>query len=89
MLRQRRREARTGETTRLTGSAALQALMRHTYRSRFLEIVCDPRQHFERNLRLLKAVNLYQVRRRWGFEMFPDEAAKLERETPSRQPAVS
>jgi hypothetical protein len=67
------------KVARLTGGHALTAIFRQTYCRRILELMGGTIYQFERGVLLLKHVSIYQTPRRWGFDVFAGEMAKLER----------
>jgi hypothetical protein len=64
---------------RLTGAAAFDEFLNHTYRHRLLAPMGCAASHFEQCAALVKHVPVFSAGRRWGFECYADEAAKIER----------
>ncbi len=62
----------------LSGAQALEVLLSNTYRGFLLGPMGRASQHFVQCLRLLRHVEVFGVRRRWGRQHFMDEAARLE-----------
>jgi hypothetical protein len=63
---------------RLTGAAAFDEFLNHTYRHRLLAPMGCAASHFAQCATLVKHVPVFSAGRRWGFECFADEAAKIE-----------
>ena len=64
---------------RLTGAAAFDEFLNHTYRRHLLAPMGCAEAHFAHCAALVKHVPVFSVGRRWGFERFADEAEKIER----------
>lgn len=64
---------------RLTGAAAFDEFLNQTYRRHLLAPMGCAAAHFAHCAALVKHVPVYSAGRRWGFECFADEAAKIER----------
>jgi len=71
-------EGEAGSVVRLTGGAAMAAVMANTYRDEYLAILGLTRWHFERAATMLRHVEVYAVTRAWGYDVFAEEAARLE-----------
>lgn len=63
---------------KLSGAAALEALLSNTYRGFLLAPMGRASQHFVQSLRMLKHIEVFRVSRRWGWPHFLTEAARLE-----------
>jgi hypothetical protein len=64
---------------RLTGAAAFDEFLNHTYRRNLLAPMGCAASHFAQCAALVRHVPVFSAGRRWGFECFADEAAKIER----------
>jgi hypothetical protein len=64
---------------RISGAAAMEAIMSQTYRGHFLKTMGRGAQHFGQAAQLLKHSEVYSAPRRWGYDVFAEEADKLER----------
>lgn len=72
-------DATSGGIERISGTAALETVMSQTYRGHFLKTMGRSAQHFGQAAKLLKHAEVYSAPRRWGYDVFAQEAAKLER----------
>jgi hypothetical protein len=64
---------------RLHGAAAFGEVLDHTYRRHLLAPMGCAGANFAQCAALVKHVPVYSVRRRWGYDCFAEEMAKLER----------
>jgi len=64
---------------RLRGAAAYEAIWSQTYRSQYLGPMGLKRRHFDQSIALLNHAEVYSAPRVWGFDVFAQEAGKLER----------
>ena len=67
-----------GEVRRLTGANAIQALVANTYRGGYLPLMGGVRRHLEQCVALAQRVPVFELRRRWGLDIFAAEAAQVE-----------
>ncbi|MBI3676003.1 MAG: hypothetical protein HY243_05240 [Proteobacteria bacterium] len=72
-------EDASGGIERILGTAALEAVMSQTYRGHFLKTMGRSAQHFGQAAKLLQHAQVYSAPRRWGYDVFAEEAEKLER----------
>jgi len=64
---------------RLSGAAAFDDILNHTYRQHLLAPLGRAQAHFQQCAVLLKQVPMFAVGRGWGFERFAAQADALER----------
>lgn len=68
-----------GDIARLTGMAAVEALVANTYRGAIVaQIEGGTRRHLAACVALARAVPVFAAERAWGFDRFEAEAARLE-----------
>jgi hypothetical protein len=72
------------QIVRLSGVAAIDALVANTYRGRYLAPMGGTKRHLMACLALAKAVPLFSASRTWGFETYDEQAALLERHARER-----
>lgn len=77
-LLSRAEEGEAGRIERLTGAAAMAAVLENTYRHEYLDVLGLRAWHFGHAARMLAHVEVYAVSRAWGFDVFAAEAACLE-----------
>ena len=65
--------------TRLTGSTAMQAAMSNTYRKNYLSKMKLMRENFLQAAILTRRIGIFSAPRRRGFDIFAQEAGKLEK----------
>lgn len=68
----------SGAIVRLTGSDAMVAVMANTYRGGYLATMGLTEWHFGRTAAMLRHVHVYAVTRAWGYDVFADEADRIE-----------
>jgi len=66
-----------GSIERLTGIAAVDALVSNTYRGLYLETIGGTGPHLATCVRLARAVPVFRAARAWGFDRFDAEAERL------------
>jgi len=71
-------EAQGGTIARLTGVAAVDALVANTYRGFYLETIGGTAPHLATCVRLAKSVPIFRADRLWGFDAFAAEAERLD-----------
>lgn len=71
-------DAPAGTIERLTGVAAVDALVANTYRGLYLEAIGGTGGHLATCIRLAKSVPIFRADRLWGFESFAAEAERLD-----------
>jgi hypothetical protein len=71
-------DARGGTIERLTGIAAVDALVANTYRGLYLETIGGIGPHLATCIRLAKSVPIFRADRLWGFDAFGAEAERLD-----------
>jgi hypothetical protein len=64
---------------RLTGVAAVEALVANTYRGAYLRSIGRTGDHLAQCLKIAKAVAVHRAERLWGLGSFDEQAAALER----------
>jgi hypothetical protein len=64
---------------RLTGHAAMEAALAQTYRANYLRPLGLMPQNFRHCAQLVAHAEIYEARRAWGFDVFEQQAALLER----------
>lgn len=64
---------------RLTGVAAMAATLENSYRQAYLRPMGISGQHFRQSAALLARAGVYRAPRRWGFDVFAEEVARIER----------
>lgn len=67
-----------GRIERLSGVAAVDALVANTYRGAFLKLSGGSEAHLFACLRIAAAVPVHRALRRWGRERFDEEAERLD-----------
>lgn len=67
------------EITRLTGVAAMAATMENSYRAEYHRPLGLSAAHFGHCSALLAHIGVYRAPRRWGFDVFAEEVARIER----------
>lgn len=67
-----------GAIDRLTGIAAVQALVANTYRGAFLPLLGGTGRHLAQCVTLARRVPVFDLRRRWGLDVLGEEAAAIE-----------
>lgn len=67
-----------GSISRLTGSGAMDAVIGQVYRSHIPGLIGAMPRHMGLNVRLAKTLSIFRATRRRGFDIFGDEAGKLE-----------
>ncbi|SOB87318.1 hypothetical protein SAMN06297144_2448 [Sphingomonas guangdongensis] len=70
-------EGEAGTITRLTGAAAMAAVLENSYRHEYLDVLGVRAWHFARAAAMLRHVEVWQVRRPWGFGVFEEAASRL------------
>ncbi|MBV9931120.1 MAG: hypothetical protein JO013_09265 [Alphaproteobacteria bacterium] len=70
--------AAAGSIQRLTGIAAVDALVANTYRGFYLEAIGGTGPHLATCVRLARTVPVFRAARVWGFDSFAAEAARLD-----------
>lgn len=68
-----------GEIVRLRGQQAMAALMANTYRGLCLKPMGLTRRHFLQCAALASRIEVYAASRKWGYEVFAEEAERLTR----------
>lgn len=68
------------EISRLSGVAAIEALMENTYRGGFIAIAGDPRAHFEACLQLARSVPVFRLSRPWDSSRIGETIAQVQTE---------
>lgn len=63
---------------RLTGAAAVEALVANTYRGAYLQHIGGAARHLADCIRLAREVPVFSAGRAWGFDRFDAEASALE-----------
>jgi hypothetical protein len=71
--------AKAGRIERLTGVAAVDALVSNTYRGAYLQAIGATGPHLATCVRLARTVPVLRAERVWGFAAFDAEARRLER----------
>ncbi len=66
------------EIRRLSGIAAVDALVANTYRGGYLARMEGTRRHLATCLELVRKVPVFSAARRWGFDAYDEQAARLE-----------
>lgn len=72
------RRGTSGEVRPLSGVAAVDALVSNTYRGNYLRNMGGAEQHLRACMSLASAVPISVAERRWGFDLFADQARALE-----------
>ncbi|HEU0044533.1 hypothetical protein [Sphingomonas sp.] len=67
-----------GGVDRLTGVNAIEALVANTYRGGYLPLMGGVRRHLEQCVALARRVPVFALHRRWGLDIFAEEAAQVE-----------
>lgn len=67
-----------GGIARLTGADAIQALVANTYRGGYVPLMDGVAHHLAQSVALARRVPVFAVRRRWGRDVFDEEAARVE-----------
>jgi hypothetical protein len=67
------------EIAPLRGSAAVEAIMAHTYRALYLPVLGLTSRHFLQSASLADRIQVYTAARAWGYELFDREAGRLAR----------
>jgi hypothetical protein len=62
---------------RLTGVNAVETLISNTYRGGYLRTIGRTGEHLAACLKVARAVPIFHARRRWGFELFDEQARRL------------
>jgi len=70
--------AAEGRIERLTGVAAVDALVSNTYRGLYLETIGGTGPHLATCVRLARSVPVFRATRAWGFDRFDAEAERLQ-----------
>lgn len=65
--------------TRLSGTAAYQAVVEHTYRRQYIRPLGLSQRHFQHCVALLNHIEVYRAPRHWGYDVFEAEAEKFAR----------
>ena len=78
LLTKAQAEAPAPEVARLTGVAAVDALVANTYRGGYLRTIGGTGQHLAACVRVARAVPVFRAERFWGFDRFEEEARRLE-----------
>ena len=68
----------SNEIPRTAGTAALETVMSQPYRGHFLKTMGRSAQHFGQAAKLLKHTEVYSAPRRWGYDVFAEEAENEE-----------
>lgn len=71
-------EAARADVARLTGVAAVDALVANTYRGGYLRTIGGTGQHLAACVSVARAVPIFRAERFWGFDRFEEEARRLE-----------
>ena len=72
-------EAERGTISRLTGVAAVDALLSNTYRGAYVRTIGRTEAHLMQCLRLARTVPVFSAERLWGHDAFDEQARLLER----------
>lgn len=72
-------EGQTPRVERLTGKDALQSVMTNTYRKNFVSALGLAKENFLMAAAVVRHAGVYTAPRRRGFDVFDDEALRLER----------
>jgi len=74
---ERAAEGEPSSIRRLSGLEAVASAARHTYRSTWLPILGLQSGHFALVERMLRSVEVFEVRRAWGFDVFDREVGLI------------
>lgn len=77
-LLSRAEEGEASSISPLRGQAAMQAVMANTYRRLYVEPMGLGAAHFQLCAALLSHSEVFEAKRGWGYDIFDQEAAKLE-----------
>ena len=66
---------------RLRGTEAVDAIVSNTYRGTLLEGIGRTGDHLAQCVRIARVLEVYEIRRAWGFDRFDEQARFLERHT--------
>ena len=78
LLRKAEADAAPATIRRLVGAEAVDALVANTYRGAYLQAIGGTGTHLMTCVRIARTVRIFEASRRWGFDAFDDEAARLE-----------
>jgi hypothetical protein len=74
--------------SRITGVVSVNAIVSNTYRGAYVSRVGRTRDHLVQCVRIARAVEVWEVGRPWGFDIFDEQASIIERHALSLRPVA-